>query len=465
MTEILPLSPGFRPRVLLMAYECNPTRGSEAYVGWGRVLQAVREFDVDVICSQESYAAVQQYLKTHPLAGARFFTPKRAPVFSVLRRIPRLFAYNYVAYEQWQRLAMRLARTLHAQHTYALVHQVNVCTFREPGYTWKLGIPYVWGPVGGTQNFPETFLSALPRIERIKESLRTRANRIALTKPRVRRAGRAAAVLLAANSTNQRDLERAVGRHVELLLETGVYTVEPCDWSKFTAEGPLEILWSGEFTTRKALPLLLKALAALPAGLEFRLTVLGKGPLEASWKRLTVRLGLAGRVTFLGHLPLTEATARLNRTHLFVFTSLRDTSGNVVLEALAHGVPVLCFDHQGVGDIVTSGTANACGIKIPVTHPAAAVSAFGAAIRLLATDRRQLVQLSEAASRRAAEFLWSRNGDRMNAIYSSLVASRVLTEVVTESAAAIARDFVPQGESEHPAAKATHASSAAGQRS
>lgn len=424
-----------RPRLLLMAYECNPTKGSEAYVGWGRVLQAVREFEIDVICSQESYAAVQQHLKTHPMAGARFFTPKRAPMFSLLRRIPRLFAYNYVAYQQWQRLAFRLARRLHAERPYALVHQVNVCTFREPGYTWTLGIPYIWGPVGGTQDFPRSFLHALPAVERFKEASRTRANRIALKKPRVRAAARAAAVLLAANSTNQRDFERAFGRPVELLLETGLYAVEQPDREKFATGGPLEILWSGEFTTRKALPLLLRALASLSATVDFRLSVLGKGPLERRWKALTAELGLADRVEFLGHLPLAEATARLHRAHLFVFTSLRDTSGNVVLEALAHGVPVVCFDHQGVGDIVTDARdcgqgGRGCGIKVPVTNPAEAVAAFAGAIASLARDRRRLIELSEGATARAKDFLWSRNGDRVNAIYRSLATRDGVTEVV-----------------------------------
>ncbi len=434
-----------------MAYECNPTKGSEAYVGWGRVLQAVREFEIDVICSRESYDAVQQHLKVHPLAGARFFTPKRAPVFSVLRRIPRLFAYNYVAYQQWQRLALGLARRLHAERPYALVHQVNVCTFREPGYTWTLGIPYIWGPVGGTQDFPKAFLDALPAVERFKEGSRTRANQIALRKPRVRSAARSAAVLLAANSTNQRDFERAFGRPVELLLETGLYSVERPDRTKFKAEGPLEILWSGEFTTRKALPLLLRALASLPATVDFRLNVLGKGPLERPWKRLTAELGLADRVRFLGHLPLAEATAQLHRAHLFVFTSLRDTSGNVVLEALAHGVPVVCFDHQGVGDIVTCASDCAagqrpCGIKVPVTHPAGAVSAFAEAIESLSADRERLVELSEGATARATDFLWSRNGDRVNAIYRSLSVRNGVTEVVSaeaEPADEIAVEAVP----------------------
>jgi glycosyltransferase involved in cell wall biosynthesis len=408
-----------RPVLLLMAYECMPERGSEAYVGWGRMLQAAREFELHVIVSGESYAAIQAWtaagnaLPEH----VEFYTPPEDARYRRLKRIPRLFAYNYVAYRHWQRLAFTLAQQLHRKHCFSLVHQVNVCTFREPGYTWQLGIPYLWGPVGGTQNLPKAFLPDLPLVEQFKERARNLTNYFALRKRRVRTAARHAAVLIAANSTNQRDFERVFRRPVELLLETGLYATRTADPARFLAPGPIRLLWSGEFTTRKALPLLLRALAALPADVPFELRILGKGPREAEWKALAGKLGIAGRCSFLGHLPLAEAVAQLDWAHLFVFTSLRDTSGNVVLEALGAGVPVLCFDHQGVADIVTP----ACGIKVPVVHPGHAIAAIASSIRSLALDRGQLVQLSSGAHARAQRYLWTGNGDRVNSIYRSLV--------------------------------------------
>ena len=411
-----------RPRLLLMAYECMPNRGSEAYVGWGRVLQAAREFELDVIVSGESFAAIQEYLKTNALSGkVQFHTPQEDLPYRLLKRIPRLFAYNYVAYHHWQRLAFRLAKKLHRKLPFALVHQVNVCTFREPGYTWRLGIPYVWGPMGGTQNFPTPFLSGLETGERLKEYARNLSNWISLrTKRRVKAAAHQAAVVLAANSTNQRDLQSVFGRPVELLLETGIFGVQPPDPQKFRRPGPLRLLWSGEFTTRKALPLLIEALARFDGELDFELRVLGKGPREKQWKRLARQLGLADRIHFVGHLPLDQALALYSWAHLFVFTSLRDTSGNVVLEALSNGIPVICFDHQGVGDIVTPS----CGVKIPVTDPYEAVPALMKAVQSMAQDRGMMLHLSSGACARAREYLWTKNGDRVNSIYWSLVGAR-----------------------------------------
>jgi glycosyltransferase involved in cell wall biosynthesis len=338
-----------------------------------------------------------------------------------MEKTPALFAYNYKAYHHWQKLALPLARELHARENFDLVHQVNVCTFREPGYTWQLGIPFLWGPVGGSQNFPVRFLAMLPPVEAFKELIRGLANRLSLRfKPRVQAAARAAAMIVAANSTNQRDYEHAFHRPVELLLETGLHSVSEPDRSRFherliNSGDPLKILWSGELQSRKALPILLRALAAIP-DVPFELTVLGDGPQRPRWQAEVKRLGLASRVVFLGRLPFEQAVAQMNHAELLCFTSLRDTSGNVVLEALAAGVPVVCFDHQGVGDIVTA----ACGVKLPVISPARAVEDWAQTLRELANDPTRLLRMSEAATSRARDFLWDHSGDWMLEAYRKL---------------------------------------------
>ena len=416
-----------------MAYECSPFGTSERAVGWGRLLQAARVAETHVITSEKSFQALQQGRKDGVIpANVRFYTPEPDERLRRLEQKPVLFAYNYTAYEHWQRLAVRLARQLHETERFDLVHQVNVCTFREPGYGWQLGIPFVWGPVGGTQNFPWRFLPMLSPVEALKEGGRGVSNWMSLRlKRRVRAAARTAAAVLAANSTNQRDFEAVFGREVELLLETGLHGVGEPDRTRFRARiveqraglapKPLRLLWVGELQTRKALPILLRALARLGPDVPFALRVLGEGPAGPRWRAEAERLGLeAGdprrRVEFRGRVPFAQVQAEFAAAEVFCFTSLRDTSGNVVLEALAAGVPVVCFDHQGARDMVSES----CGVKVPVSSPARAVEDWARTLRELAGDPERLLRLSEGASAQARRFLWERNGDRVNALYREL---------------------------------------------
>ncbi len=422
-------------KVLLMSYECSPYRGSEWAVGWGRLLQAARVADTHIITSRSNFAALQKARGEGLLPmNVHFYTPAPDEKLKTMEAKPGLFAYNYVAYHHWQKLALDLARKLHDAQRFDLVHQVNVCTFREPGYTWQLGIPYLWGPVGGSQNFPTKFLPILPPVEAFKEGMRGLSNWLSLRcKSRVRQAAKRAVKVIAANSTNLRDYQHVFKRDVELLLETGLHRVDDPDRTRFRgrveahqrgAELPaLNILWSGEFQTRKALPILLRALAMLRDEVRFTLRILGDGPMRARWSAEAKRLGLAHNIPnganameFLGRLPFAEAVAEMTSADLFCFTSLRDTSGNVVLEALAAGVPVVCFDHQGAGDMVSDGS----GVKIKVTSPKRAIADWADAIRTLAGDPQRLLKLSEGGTVQARKFLWNANGDRVNAIYREL---------------------------------------------
>jgi len=113
-------------------------------------------------------------------------------------------------------------------------------------------------------------------------------------------------------------------------------------------------------------------------------------PRAHSWhdrRSLARHLSIDGRTRWLGWLPHDEVLGHYASADVFVFTSLRDTSGNVVLEALAAGVPIICLDHQGVRDIV----AERCGVKVPVTTPEASIDAITAALAGLARNRERCI--------------------------------------------------------------------------
>ncbi len=235
-----------RPRLLLLAFDCNPEQGSESAVGWNRVVQAAKHCDTWVICDERfSGPPVRRYLESHgPIAGLRFQFVHTQGWESLVRELPGMW---YLTYERWHRRALRIARRLHDQIHFDLVHQVNYAGFREPGYLWKLDAPFVWGPVGGTQNYPWRFLGEAGIRGALSATLRSLVNNLQLRfSPRVRRAARSAAAVLVANSTVKRDFARALGVAPSLQLEVGVPQVAaaPRRWRP-RREG-LRILWSGE---------------------------------------------------------------------------------------------------------------------------------------------------------------------------------------------------------------------------
>jgi glycosyltransferase involved in cell wall biosynthesis len=404
-----------RPRVLLLVAACNPYKGSDSGAGWGWAVVTAKRFETWVICRQGDQEDIARYLDEHgEIPGLHFFFLKESWLEESLKIGQPLYDIHYLSYNLWQRRAFKLAAHLHQELKFDLVHQVNRTGFREMGYLWKLNVPFVWGPVGGTQNYPWRFLKTAGVRGAFKEGLRSLVNVCQFRfSPRVRKALKKATVVVAANSEIQSDFDRVHGVKPLVLLETGLKTAADAPAEGSLQNAPLKILWSGQLKHHKALHLLLRALSSKPLGFQYELKILGDGPLRLRWQSLARRLGIDAHCHWMGWVQHSWAMQEYGWADVVVFTSLRDTSSNVVLEALSRGVPVICLDHQGVGDIVT----DECGIKIPVTTPGEVIANLRDHLAYLEADRARLESLSRGALKRARRFLWSGNGDQMARIY------------------------------------------------
>ena len=390
--------------MLLLSHSVSPVRGSECTVGWHRAVASARHFDTTVICPEEPYAA--EIAGHGGETGVRWAFLGTSRLERALNRLP---GGTWIAYAHWQRRALALARRLDAAAPFDLVHHVNWVSFREPGHGWRLGRPFVLGPVGGTQNVPVRFLLSGGPGMALLEGLRSALNRLQLVAGRrLRHAARAAVPFLVANSTVDADVRRWIGVAPVRLLETGTRDAgRPRRWAD-RAPGPLRLLWVGDCLNRKGAHLMIRAVQQLdrerPGAVTLR--VLGEGPQRAAFARLP-------GVSAPGLVPHPEMAAAYDAADALVFTSLRDTSGNVVLEALSRGLPVICLDHQGVRDIVTRES----GLKVPVTTPEEAVAGLVDAVCRVAADAGAYDRMSAAAVARARHFSWERSAEVMRRVY------------------------------------------------
>jgi glycosyltransferase involved in cell wall biosynthesis len=176
------------------------------------------------------------------------------------------------------------------------------------------------------------------------------------------------------------------------------------------------ILYAGRIEPRKGIGLLLQSFKlALAERPELRLRIVGNGPnLHAEQKRAQ-SLSIQEQVEFVGKVDHAQMEEELRQADIFAFPSLRDTSGAVVLEAMASGIPVICLDHQG-GRLMTGDVS---GIRVPVTSLEKTKKDFAKAMVDLSLDpeRRQRCAKEERA-RVIDEFSWRRKADRLSRIYN-----------------------------------------------
>lgn len=381
----------------------------ESRLAWQRAKFAAREYDVTVLCARPPIDG-EQGGEAAPPAEVRCLPLNRLE--RLLMKTPGLY---YVGYRLWHRRAFQMARRLHAERPFALAHHVSFCGYREPSDGWRLGAPFVWGPVGGTQLFPSRFFGELSRLDAAREWLRNFVNSAQLRFDwRFRRAAAAAVQVFSANQSVATDLERAAGIRSLVQLETGIETSSRPPRPKRDVRTPLRILWSGRLQPWKGLPLLLKGLAELPSDVRYELRILGQGPRESQWRQLAERLGVARHIEWVGWPEYAGQLPHYDWADVFAFTSLRDTSGTGLLEALAAGAPIVGLDHQGAADVMTSR----CAIPVDAASPRTAIEGFRWAIARLASDADLLLELSAGAQRRARDYDWERLWESMRKVYA-----------------------------------------------
>lgn len=114
------------------------------------------------------------------------------------------------------------------------------------------------------------------------------------------------------------------------------------------------LLSVGYLIPRKGHDLIIQALPMLP---DVRLLIAGDGPELANLTQLAKRLGVAGRVTFLGSLPQTELRNYYGAVDALVLASSREGWANVLLESMACGTPVVASDVWGTPEVVAAPEA------------------------------------------------------------------------------------------------------------
>ena len=179
------------------------------------------------------------------------------------------------------------------------------------------------------------------------------------------------------------------------------------------ARAPL-VCTSGRLAREKGLDRLLRAFRRVQATLpEAYLLLVGGGPWEQECRALIASLGLEARVRVTGYVTRDEVFDCLAESDLFVFPSITDTQGLVVLEAMALGCPALAARSGAVRDMIQDGENGV------IVDPSPEALAEGIC-RLLGSQEMR-AQLAGQGRRRAEEFSAGNMAARLSRVYASLL--------------------------------------------
>jgi glycosyltransferase involved in cell wall biosynthesis len=397
-------------RILLSAFVCAPHSGSEDGVGWNWAVEAARlGHEVIVLTQTEARDEIEAALASGGLPASlrfEFFMPRWLDLFQrkgvALGWAQPTWRLTHLT---WQILAYRHARQGLAAWQADLVHHITYGGIRHPTLMGRLPLPLVLGPLGGGERAPFALRRGFGWRGWLIDLARDLHTWLIRFDPITRRACADALVIYVKTAESGRALPARRRDKIEVRLEIGTHEPKVDPRPVRRSGEPLRLLFAARFLYWKGMHLGLRAVAELMGrGVEVRLTMLGEGPAEAGWRRLAAALGIAHAIDWRPWVEYDQLGALYRAHDVLLYPSLHDSSGNVVLESLTHGLPVVCLDLGGPAEMVDAS----CGRVVATggRSEAACARALADALESLARADEVLERLSAGAEARARAQRW-----------------------------------------------------------
>ena len=414
-----------RPRVLVSAYACHPRPAAahfpgEAILGWSLTREIAGFADLDLLTWAFNRDGVEGTLAGPDGRPARVHYVDLPPGLHRALR-DRHYGVRFY-YFLWQREAARLAKRLAAEEMFDLFHQITFSNDWMPSFIAPaLPIPFVWGPIGGGQRVPRALMRTLAGPARRQERSRVLLQNVWRATPARRRCARKASAILVCNKETRAVLSRWADKLVDFPVNGIAGEVLAAGAPPDRRDG-FRLLYVGRFDPIKGLSLALEALRILcDISPSATLELVGEGPERPPLEALAARLGVADRLVWAPWSPRSEIFEKMRRSDVFLFPSLRDGGGAVVVEAMASGLPVVCLDVGGPGFHVRTGY----GIKVQPGPPDVVAAELAGAVGRFWGDPGLRARVGRAARERAGSYYaWGRLGDRLRQIYDDALAGR-----------------------------------------
>lgn len=394
-------------KILLSAYACKPNKGSECGVGWHWAKHlATKGYEVWVVTRTKNKPLIESQLALDPIANLHFVYCDLPSWAKWWKPFP---GGIYLYYVLWQLRAYLAVRSLVNQVKFDLVHHVTFVSVRQPSFMGLLNIPFIFGPVAGGENAPQQLRKSYPLKGWMQDLARDLVNSGVRFDPLMALTFAKATKIFVTSKQTQALLPVRYRYKSKIQLAIGidaVKAVKPVLQEDMSTAG-LKILFVGRLLYWKGLHLGIQALAQLCQDYSnFQLTIVGNGSEEKWLQELAKELNINHLIEWIPWMNQQKLMQIYKQHDVFLYPSLHDSGGMVVLESLANGLPVVCLNLGGPGKIVN----DSCGRAIPAQNlsEAEVVESLKNILQQLAQNEELLTRLSKGAEARSLEYGWDK---------------------------------------------------------
>jgi len=414
-------------RILLVAEACNPEWTSVPLVGYNFARALVERDDLKITIA--THPRNRPAIERDPIAGrAEFLFPDNDYIAGTLFRFAQLLrgdkgkgwttntAFSSISYLFFEYELSKLVKRRLRDGDFDLIHRITPVTptVGSPLASWT-DVPMILGPLNGGLPWPPEF----PNLRKQENEFLVPLRKAYKLMPYYAATYRRIRAAISGSQHTASEIPASFRGEKYLLPENGVDPAKFAISDSWTPpSGKFRFVTVGRLVPYKGLWLTLSAMRDSEVLKGCELVVIGDGPDRAKLEQAAREYGLEGCVRWLGQLDQKTMSAEMRSSQCFVFPSLREFGGGVVIEAMACGLPSIIVDYGGPRDLIDASS----GILLPMQSEGPMVVALREAMERAVGDPDLCRRLAgNAAARIRSEFTWDVKAGKLREIYFHLL--------------------------------------------
>lgn len=320
---------------LIQAYACSPYKGGEYAVSWGWITHLDRKIKDGDLIYVVSLTLTEKDIIDFGLKHVRLISISGMKKWSFLN-------YNALYYRIWQNKAYWTVKKREIRID--VCHVYSLSDFRQPGDWWKFkNCKTILGPVGGGQICPVE----LKEYDDKSGILRTIINLTQTHNPFFK------------SKISKFYKVYSCNRETESCLNTGKILPDVPLNNKFANlkiekkdNDVVTIISVGRLINKKGLLLLLDVLSILNTEVKWECLIYGDGDQKEIINKKIIQLNLQDKIKIMGNVQYNLISDVYKAADIFVLPSLRESGGSVLIEAMAHKLPIVALK-MALADILS----------------------------------------------------------------------------------------------------------------
>lgn len=408
--------------IFIVAFACEPNRTSEPGVGWNIVGELAKHHELTVLTRCNNRESIEAYITANPDVPHSKIHWEYYDLAEWFHKLKKKIPCGIQLYQElWQRGAAKKYKDEFKK--YDIVHHLTFGSIFFTPWAAQYTDRLVWGPIGGASGAMENaFLKNESFKSRIAETFyRLIAWYSFHPAPWAARLRKKCRAILFRTSELASAVKLEPHQLTAVIPETA-YAGEVIPRQHKTDRHPLKIMSVGRLIPLKGVKYTIQAFAKfVESGGEGELHIYGDGPLRSELESLAALLTtndqrLSATIFFHGNVPNSEILAALDLSDVLIHSSFREGGSWTILEAMAHGVPVVCQHRAGMKDMVTSE----CGTKITAATPSGLVNGLADALLKYHQDHEAIQIHGRAGQERVMHnYSWTVCADGIDRVFKT----------------------------------------------